>query len=47
MFDEMGFCGDFDFFSAPIKESGVDMVSMPVTEQPVVDDEGAISNLAP
>nr|GLL31480.1 protein ETHYLENE INSENSITIVE 3-like isoform X1 [Ipomoea trifida] len=39
MFEEMGFCGDFDFFSAPIKESGVDMVSMPVTEQPVVDDD--------
>ncbi|KAI5667179.1 hypothetical protein M9H77_17032 [Catharanthus roseus] len=37
MFEEMGFCGDLDFFSAPLKEPDVEA---PNNEQePVVDDD--------
>ncbi|CAH9134512.1 unnamed protein product [Cuscuta epithymum] len=39
MFDEMGFCGDLDFFAGPIKEP-IGLLSEPIeTEQAVVDDD--------
>ncbi|XP_060172739.1 protein ETHYLENE INSENSITIVE 3-like [Lycium barbarum] len=38
MFEEMGFCGDLDFFPAPLKE--VEPAAAPQTEpDPVVDDD--------
>ncbi|KAF2303284.1 hypothetical protein GH714_016357 [Hevea brasiliensis] len=36
MFDEMGFCGDMDFFSAPL---GEDVASPQIEPEPTVEDD--------